>query len=82
MLFFSLGGILWYYLFYKSKAIPRVLSIWGVAAICLLTINVLWSLYDPAVGVVVLLGAPYMVFEFLIGPWLMIRGIGEGADLG
>jgi hypothetical protein len=81
MLFFSLGGILWCYLFYKSKAIPRWLSIWGVAALCLVTINVIWSLYDPGVGVIIYLGLPYMVFEFLIGPWLMIAGIREDADL-
>jgi hypothetical protein len=81
MLFFCLGGILWYYLFVRSRAIPRVLSIWGLAAICLLTINVLWGLYDPALGVVIYLGAPYMLFEFLIGPWLMVRGIEKGSEI-
>lgn len=81
MLFFSLGGILWYYLFFKSKAIPRWLSIWGVAALSLVTINVLWALYDPGVGTIIYLGLPYMVFEFLIGPWLMIAGIRDDADL-
>jgi hypothetical protein len=46
MLFFSLGGILWYYLFYRSKYIPRVLSIWGVAAVSLVAINVVLVLFD------------------------------------
>ena len=36
MLFFGLGGILWYYLFYISNYIPRVLSVWGLAAVSLL----------------------------------------------
>ena len=81
MLFFSLGGILWYYLFFKSRAIPRALGIWGVAAICLLTVNVVWSLYDPDVGTMFLFGAPYLVFELLIGPWLMIKGISDGSEI-
>ncbi len=81
MLFFCLGGILWYFLFVKSKAIPRVLSIWGLAALCLLSINVLWGLYNPDVGVIIYFGAPYMVFEFLIGPWLMIKGIEPGSEI-
>jgi hypothetical protein len=29
MLFFCLGGILWYYLLYSSRLAPRALSIWG-----------------------------------------------------
>lgn len=46
MLFFCLGGILWYYLLYSSRLVPRGLSIWGLAAICLLSIPVLLVLYN------------------------------------
>ncbi len=75
MLFFCLGGILWLYLFYRSKYIPRVLSVWGLAAFCLLSINVLLALYDREIGRIMILGAPYFVFEALIGPWLIAKGI-------
>lgn len=76
MLFFCLGGILWYYLFYISNYIPRALALWGLIAICLLTIPVLIELYDrdflPAAGILAL---PYLPFELVLGLWLLIRGI-------
>jgi len=83
MYFFSLGGILWYYLLYRSKYIPRGLSVWGLASICLLSIPVLATLYDPDFGSVMILGImylPYFVFEGLIGPWLMVKGIRDGSE--
>jgi hypothetical protein len=75
MLFFTLGGILWYYLFYRSKYIPRVLSVWGVVAVSLVSINILLVLFDRNIELQMILLAPYLVFEALIGPWLMVKGI-------
>jgi hypothetical protein len=75
MLFFCMGAILWYYLLYVSNAIPRALSIWGLVAICLLTIPVLLELYDrdflPTAGILAL---PYLPFELVLGFWLVIKG--------
>lgn len=81
MLFFCLGGILWYYLFYKSKAIPRVLSGWGLIAISLVSINILLVLFDRNIDLQMLMLAPYLVFEALIGPWLMIKGIRDVSEI-
>ena len=75
MLFFCLGGILWYYLFYISGYIPRALSIWGLAAVCLLLIPTLLVLYDrdffPAAGILAL---PYAPYELFLGVWLIVKG--------
>jgi hypothetical protein len=75
MLFFCLGGILWYSLFFKSAYIPRLFAAWGVVSVSLVTINVLVVLWDRENGLVMPMLLPYVVFEFLIGPWLMIKGI-------
>jgi len=79
MLFFCLGGILWYYLFYRSRYIPRVLSVWGLAAVSLVSINVMLVLFDRSIELQMMLLAPYLVFEALIGPWLMVKGIRDGS---
>jgi hypothetical protein len=74
MLFFCLGGMLWYYLLYASRAIPRPLSVWGLAAIGLLTIPVLLVLYRRDATAAMVLGLPYAPFEPVLGLWLIIRG--------
>jgi len=73
MLFFGLGGILWYYLFYRSKYIPRFLSVWGLVAVSLTLIAMVLGWFDVRVGIIFLL--PNMLFEFTIGVWLMVKGI-------
>jgi hypothetical protein len=77
MLFFCLGGILWYYLLFRSGSIPQVLSLWGLIAICLLTIPILLTLYDrdlyPVMGILAL---PYTPYELVFGVWLIIKGFG------
>jgi len=76
MLFFCFGAILFYYLFYITSYIPRWLSIWGLASVCLLAIPTLFVLYDPDFlpGAIVL-ALPYFPFEFALGLWLMIKGV-------
>jgi hypothetical protein len=75
MLFFCLGGILWYYLLVISNNIPRVLSVWGLVAVCLLSIPVLLKLYDrdflPAAQILAL---PYVPYELFLGVWLIVKG--------
>lgn len=75
MLFFCIGAILWYYLLYISNVIPQALSLWGLVAVCLLTIPILFGLYDrdflPAAGILAL---PYLPFEPVLGIWLIVKG--------
>jgi hypothetical protein len=82
MLFFCLGGILWYYLFYRSKYIPRVLSGWGLVAVSLVLINILLVLFDRSFDLQMIMLAPYLVFEALIGPWLMVKGVRDASEIG
>jgi hypothetical protein len=75
MWFFCLGGILWYYLLYVSGYVPAALSLWGLVAVCLLSIYFLLVLYDrdllPAAGILAL---PYLPFEVVLGVWLIVKG--------
>lgn len=74
MLFFCVGGILWYYLLYSSRSIPQVLSFWGLAAVCLLTIPVLLALLEREFLPAMILGLLYVPFELVLGIWLMVKG--------
>jgi hypothetical protein len=74
MFFFCVGGMLWYYLLFISKVIPPALSLWGLAAVCLLTIPVLMVLYDRDLTVLLALGLPYAPYELVLGVWLLVKG--------
>ena len=67
------GIFLFYYLFYESKTIPRGLSLWGLISISLALIGTLLALcgYQPSFFIYL----PYVPFEFVIGFWLLIRGM-------
>ena len=74
MVFFCLGAVLWYYLLVRSRYIPRVLSLWGLVAVCLVSINTLLALLKPATSYLSLLLAPYIPFELVLGVWLVVKG--------
>lgn len=74
MLFFCLGGILWYSLLYVTRLIPRALSLWGLVAICLLSIPVLMVLFKRELTHLMVLGLPYLPFEVVLGVWLIVKG--------
>ena len=73
--FFAIGGILWYYQFYKSSTVPKVLGFWGLISICLFTGYIFVKLYYPELTVSMLLLAPYIPFEIVIGSWFIYKGL-------
>jgi hypothetical protein len=74
MLFFCLGGILWYWLLFESRIVPRWLSAWGLAGVALLLVSILLTLWDRSLDLGILPGLPYAPFELVIGVWLLIAG--------
>ena len=78
MLFYSLGGVLWFYLFYISRYIPRVLSILGLVIESVGLIGMVLLLL--AVNVNMLVFYPIAALELAIGLWLMVKGISDGSE--
>jgi hypothetical protein len=72
MVFYCVGGILFYYLFLKSKYVPKVLSLWGLIAASLGFIGELFALFGYDVPLYVFL--PILPFELSIGIWLIVKG--------
>ncbi|NYT00925.1 MAG: DUF4386 domain-containing protein [Methanocellales archaeon] len=77
MVFYCSGGILFYYLFLRSKYVPKVLPIWGIIAASLGFIGELFALFGYVVPLYVFL--PILPFELTIGIWLMVKGFNPAA---
>jgi len=75
MWFYCLGGMLWYALFYTSKYIPRVISLWGLLAVTVALVGIVLQLMGYEVSILVFL--PILPFEVTIGGWLLLSGIKE-----
>ena len=68
---FSLGALAIYYLFYRSKLIPRWLSIWGLIGAVLYLAAPLLAMF----GIVFeILMAPLALQEMVLAIWLIARG--------
>jgi len=76
-IFFSTGSTIFFYLFLKTRYIPRILSGWGVFASVLYLAIWFTGLVAPgAPGSVQVLGSvPILIAEVSTGLWLLIRGI-------
>ena len=77
LLLVGLGGTIFFYLFYKSFYIPKILSIWGVltylSMIILSFIGLLFPEYPDTIEIALYgLGT---LFELTIGFWLLIKGV-------
>jgi hypothetical protein len=75
VLAFCLGAILFYVLLYKSKAVPRWLSLWGLITVVPVLAGTLTALFDVHLPFIFFL--PYFPFEFVIGVWILVKGIPE-----
>ena len=78
MLPFALGATLFYYLFFKSGNIPRVLSLFGLIAASLALIGTSLVLLGYDVPMIVFL--PNLPFELTIGVWLIVKGIRDSSE--
>ncbi len=76
-IFFSLGSTVFFYVFLKSRYIPRVLSAWGIFASLVYTAVWFVSLILPQYSATAAAfgSLPILVAELSTGLWLLIVGI-------
>ncbi|MBZ5570004.1 MAG: DUF4386 domain-containing protein [Acidobacteriia bacterium] len=75
-IFFSIGSILFFYLFFKSRYIPRILSAFGVFASVVVTVICFGSLIFPECAATFQYGwAPMAIAEVTTGLWLMVFAV-------
>ena len=78
MWFYCIGGLLWYGMFFRSKYIPRVISLWGLVAVVAALGAAAFHLFGYAVPLWV--SIPLAPFELAIGFWLLLNGIKAGSE--
>ncbi|MCM1986892.1 DUF4386 domain-containing protein [Methanococcoides seepicolus] len=79
MVFLGLDMMVFSYLFFKSKYIPRILASFGILSFALIFIHALMYILAPEYATMpinqVLFWVPSGLFEIIIGLWLLFKGI-------
>jgi hypothetical protein len=75
----GIGAILFYYLLFKSKALPSWLPLWGLITMIPVLVGTIIKAYGVAVPFGVML--PYAPFEFFAGIYILVRGLSDKACL-
>jgi hypothetical protein len=76
---FGLSSIVFAYLWFKSRYVPRLLAAWGILASLVPLLVPFSAIVLPALASVPLrrarTGIPIVIFEIILGFWLLIKGI-------
>ena len=78
---FCLGAFLYYYLFFRSRLIPRWLSGFGIVAITLMMVACVLSLFSGnLITSYIPLAAPIFLQEMVLAVWLIVKGFNALGD--
>ena len=79
---FTLGALMYYYVFYQSKLVPRWLSGWGFLGAALSLAATLLAIFGQIIyfsTVFILLQLPIGVQEMVLAVWLIVKGFNPSA---
>ena len=77
LLAFCLGALMYYYIFYQTRLVPRWLAGWGIiaAAICMVAgLLVMFRVIGPMSAPQVVLALPIAAQEMVLAVWLIVKG--------
>jgi hypothetical protein len=79
---FSIGAMLYYIIFYRTKLVPRWLSGWGIVAAIFTMLSALLTMYGliaPFSTAQVILNLPILPQELVLAVWLIFKGFNPSA---
>ena len=82
VLTFGLGALMYYWVFYRSRLVPRWLSAWGLVGIVLVMVSgllVIFRLAEPMSTTQLVLAAPIGLQEMVLAVWLIAKGFNPSA---
>jgi hypothetical protein len=71
---FIISGFIFYYLLYKTKLVPKFISIWGAIAIFALLTKTVMGFFGLSISIVDYMLVFIITNEILLAIWLMIKG--------
>ncbi len=76
LLAYCFGTSMFYYLLFKSRLVPRFISIWGMIGVIGILTEILMSIFGYSTGsLVYILGMPMGLNEVFLGIWLIVKGL-------
>jgi hypothetical protein len=82
LLAFGLGALMYYYIFFQTKLVPRWLSGWGLIGIILIIVTsmlVMFRVIGPMSTTQIVLAVPIAVQEMVLAVWLIVKGFNSSA---
>ncbi len=79
---FCLGALMFYAVLYRSRLVPRWISVWGLAAVVpylAAEFLVMFALFDSTSSTAVLLFLPMALQEMVLAVWLIVKGFSSSA---
>jgi hypothetical protein len=80
LLAFSIGCLLYYVVFYRTRLVPRWISVWGLVASILAMLSivlVLVGFITPFGTVQVAMNLPMLPQEMVLAAWLIVKGFNQ-----
>jgi hypothetical protein len=82
VLTFGLGALAYYWVFYRSRLVPRWLSAWGLVGVVMVMASALLVLFqriDAFSTTQIVLALPIAVQEMVLAVWLIAKGFNPSA---
>ncbi|MDP4094962.1 MAG: DUF4386 domain-containing protein [Bacillota bacterium] len=77
LLAWNIGAFMYYYVFFRTRLVPRWLSVWGLAGVTLCMVSCILVLYgtiQPFSDIQVAINAPIGLQELVLAVWLIVKG--------
>lgn len=74
-----LGAVVFYFMLYKTRLIPRFISVWGLIAAAAVFATALIDMFGIEPGSLEYLGVLMLLNELFLGVWLIVKGFDPSA---
>jgi len=78
-IFYSLAALPFYYLLYRTRLVPRFISIWGLIAVPMVFTGNVLGLFDISFDAGIVFALAIGLNELFLGIWLIARGFDSSA---